>query len=275
MAATLTRPKETTAPPPEPSQPSSATGNDKLVHRLLPDALGQALGQILADQRKEWERERERIEADARAALAELRAQNAELRTQNAELKALADAQIQRIDAALANVKDGRDGKDGEPGPKGDPGEPGPPGADGRDGKDAEVDYERIEAFIEEKIAALPPPERGEPGPKGDRGEKGEKGDPGPPGKDAADIIGGFVNRDGGCILTLNDGRALDLGVVVGKDGAPGADGKDGRDGLSFDAFVLEPEWDGERTFRLRWTDAKGNEQMREWRLPIMLYRDI
>ena len=75
MAIAARLPRTTEAPPPAPSSPSFELGNGKQVQRLLPDAFGQALGAILAEQRKEWSRERERIEADAKALLAETRAE--------------------------------------------------------------------------------------------------------------------------------------------------------------------------------------------------------
>lgn len=403
----------------------------------LPDLLEEALARVIAAERREWTRERERIETEARAAVATL---NAEIVMLRVDARNKVDAEIERIRAAMALVKDGapgpqgepgqdaevdhdriirelrvdlikmvaelpppepgppgRDGQDGAVGPQGPPGEPGAPGqgvdaeaivervlgllpapergiqgergekgergeagepgrdaeidfdyvnraladivqmrlddlrglpgekgergepgqagVDGRDGADAVVDYDQIEAVIATKVAALPLPERGEPGPRGESGEKGdpgaagkdadpeavaeivlrrlpppekgergdqglkgdqgERGADGKPGNDGVGLAGALLSRDGNLVVTLTDGTTRDLGVVIGKDGAPGKDGRDGKDGLGFDEFVLEPEYDGERTLRLRWADAKGNEQMREWRLPILLYREI
>jgi integrin beta 3 len=154
-------------------------------------------------------------------------------------------------------------------------------GQDGVPGKDAEVDYEHIQEIIAahtmrevaeqlvRAIAALPPPERGPEGPQGPRGERGE---PGRDGKDGADIAGGFKAHDGRAILTLTNGTVIDFGVIQGRDGKDGAPGKDG---LSFGDFMLDADYDGERCIRLRFSDAKGNLVIKEWRIPIPIYRGI
>lgn len=110
---------------------------------MLPEALRNALGQVVAEQRREWRRERELIEAQAREMVAELRARIVEL---EAKLTA-------KIDARLAELKDGAPGEPGPIGPPGPAGEPGPQG------------------------------ERGEPGPAGAQGPQGERGADGAPGK--------------------------------------------------------------------------------------------
>lgn len=413
------------------------------MQRLLPDALGQAIGHVLAEQRREWTRERERIETESRVVIADLRAEVANLKTANEmlriDLRNAVDAEIVRVREAMALVKDGETGPPGERGEKGDPGadpdyelildslearfekplaakmvevdsrvteaiaelpppergEQGPIGPIGEDGRsvlglslDDEGDLwatfsdgavarvgaargpqgekgdpgqdgpqgsagpqgepgEPGKSVSAEEVAALvlgqlPPPERGEkgePGPAGpdpdydvivhrvldevsgplnvksaefeerlkdaiatipppEKGDRGEKGDPGEPGpevdydlilrliddtvkdlphpKDGVGLAGALIDRSGNLVLTMTDGTVRDLGQIVGRDGAPGdpgKDGRDGKDGLSFDAFELEPEFDGERTLRLKWTDAKGKEQIREWRLPIVTYR--
>ena len=64
---------------------------------------------------------------------------------------------------------------------------------------------------------------------QGERGEKGEKGDTG------VGVAGAVIDREGNLVLTLSDGKAVNLGAVVGKDGEPGRDGVDGapgRDGV-------------------------------------------
>jgi hypothetical protein len=132
---------------------------------------------------------------------------------------------------------------------------PSEPGTPGRDGKDA--DMELVARWLDERIAALPVPKDGRDG------------------KDGVGIAGALIDREHRLLLTLSDGTVRDLGIVVGKDGVPGTPGRDGKDGLSFESFVLEPEFDGQRTARLRWTDAKGNEQTREWRLPIVTYKGV
>jgi len=70
--------------------------------------------------------------------------------------------------------------------------------------------------------------ERGE---KGEDGEPGLKGEDGRDGKDGIGLAGAMIDRDGVLIITLSDGTARELGVVVGKDGADGKDGRDGIDG--------------------------------------------
>ena len=54
---------------------------------------------------------------------------------------------------------------------------------------------------------------------------------PVPVAKDGVGISTGMINRDGLLIFTLTDGRSLELGTVVGKDGAPGERGEKGDPG--------------------------------------------
>lgn len=68
----------------------------------LPDALADALGLVIADQRREWQREAARMAAEARATIAELRAEIADL---TAALRERADEQIARVDDALVTIK--------------------------------------------------------------------------------------------------------------------------------------------------------------------------
>src|SRR5215831_11955448 len=76
---------------------------------VLPDALHEALGQVLAEERRQWRRERELIQSEAQRVIADLRATIAdlagEIRQKAAELR---------------------------PGIAGPPGQPGPPGPPGR-----------------------------------------------------------------------------------------------------------------------------------------------
>lgn len=154
----------------------------------LPDGLRAALGQVIADQRREWRRELEVIEAQARATIAELRAANESLR----------DDLTRRVDAAvaerLATLRDGADGSDGRDGADGKDGadgrdglngadgrdgkdgDPGPAGRDGADGKDA--DPEAVRAMVAEEVAravaALPAPQDGRDGRDGRDGAPGK-----------------------------------------------------------------------------------------------------
>ena len=79
----------------------------------LPDGLREALGQVIADQRREWRREREVIEAQSGQLIAELRAEVVGLRAQIVEMQAELRA---KIDARLAELKDGVPGERGHRG---------------------------------------------------------------------------------------------------------------------------------------------------------------
>lgn len=332
------------------------------MYAALPDALADALGRVVADQRKSFERELETLASESRAVIAELRAENALLKTANEmlriDLRNAVDAEVLRLREAMALVKDGRDGKDadqaaveamacdllaelaaeqrkasegiereiraaseavlgdlrdriaslkdGAPGPQGErgpagesvtveqvaaavlarmpapeKGDQGDPGRDGRDGVDGAPGPQGERGECGERGEKGDPGERGEVGAMGPQGEKGLDGADGRDGKDGRDgvgLAGAIIGRDGDLCLTLTDGTVRALGVVVGRDGAPGTPGKDGcdgKDGLSFDAFELDPEYDGERTVRLKWSDGSGKEQVREWHLPVVIYREI
>lgn len=126
-----------------------------------------------------------------------------------------------------------------------------------KDGKDADV--EAIDAaliknqkllyeYVDERIAAIPKPERGEKGDKGDPGEPGKDGINGRDGRDGVDgksvslddiracladlvskaladvpiprgCVGGHVDRRGHLFLRFSDGSDSDLGEIAGKDG--------------------------------------------------------
>jgi hypothetical protein len=81
-----------------------------------------ALGHALAQERKQWQRGLDLIEAQAQTTIAELRASNAELR-----------GEILRQLAAV------RDGVDGAPGPAGPAGEKGDAGLPGEKGENADA----------------------------------------------------------------------------------------------------------------------------------------
>lgn len=237
---------------------------------LLPEALEHALASVIADYREEGRKEIGRIEAEARATIAEFRVETvslkAEIVTLKGELHAAASEVESRIKAALENVKDGAPGKDGEPGPvgpDGSPGERGEPGPQGDRGEPGEVGEIGPQGPVGE------PGLNGEPGPQGDRGEKG---DPGLTGKDGSSLIGMLIDREGRLVATLTDGATRDLGEVVGKDGRDGQNGTDGapgRDGLGFDDLDLVSD---ERGVFLRWT--KG-DVVKEFRLPIVIDRGV
>lgn len=121
------------------------------------EALRSALGQVIADQRREWRRERELIEAQARATVAELRAEVLGLRQQL----------DQSVADRLASLQDGRSVTVDDVAPliraevdravaALPPAERGPPGPG--------VEPEAVAALVREAVAALPPAEPGPPG---------------------------------------------------------------------------------------------------------------
>lgn len=125
-------------------------------------------------------------------------------------------------------------------------------GKDGQDGQSpavldvalASVETAGFRAAVDCAVAtylAENPIKNGEPGPKGDRGEDGSPGEAGADGKDGVGLADALIDRDGALVLTMTDGRAKALGVVVGRDGA---DGKNGRDGIDFEKCTghFDPE---------------------------------
>src|SRR4029077_18321958 len=138
-------------------------GNDLLEAPPSPqaDALLEgwrdALGHALAQERKQWARERELIEAQAAQIIAALRAEVAE---------------------RLSAIKNGEPGVPGDTGPPGAAGEPGLPGPAGPPGAPGPVGPQGE------------PGAAGEPGAPGPQGAPGERGEPGAPGKDGESVIG-------------------------------------------------------------------------------------
>jgi hypothetical protein len=179
---------------------------------VLPDALRDALGQVISDQRREWIRARELIEAQSREIAAESRETIAAFRAEIVELRA---ALREEVTARLAAVRDGVDGKDGAEGPPGPPGlagEAGPPGERGEAGPQGERGLDGLPGPKGDAGDPGGPGERGEMGPAGERGadgapgERGLEGPPGPPG------IPPIVRRW--------EPRIYDAGAWVVRDGA-------------------------------------------------------
>lgn len=215
----------------------------------LPDALRDALGQVIANERLEWRRERELIEAQAKATVAELRAEIMALR-------AGVEAEVAARLAILRDGKDGRDGvdgRDGAPGgqgPQGDPGLPGADGAPGRDGKDGADGRDG-------RDGADGAPGRdgvdGAPGRDGIDGRDGERGPEGPAGKlpavrawtDGVHYEGAAVTHAGGVWQAQRDtGREPpheDWMCIV----AAGRDGADGR------SMTVRGTWSDGEAYRL------------------------
>jgi hypothetical protein len=90
-------------------------GNEENV---LLTAWEEAVGEVLAEQKRHWTRERALIEAQATATIAELRSEVAKLRCEFDRM----------VNERLAGLRDGAPGLPGAPGPRG---EPGPPGREG------------------------------------------------------------------------------------------------------------------------------------------------
>jgi hypothetical protein len=121
----------------------------------LHDGWAEALGRVLAEERREWRHERDVAALEYRRIIAELQAEVAQIKLGVFEI--------------LKDVKNGDPGPPGES-IKGDPGPPGPPGESikgdpGPPGEPGEI------RFI-----------KGEPGPPGES-IRGDPGPPGPPGE--------------------------------------------------------------------------------------------
>jgi hypothetical protein len=150
-----------------------------MQHAATVEALHDALGQVIAEHRALWRRDRELIEAQAQATVAGLRAELVELRTafreemqrQIAErLAALRDGDPGEKGAAGETGPPGEPGPPGKPGPKGDPGIPGAPGSRGERGQPGDPGPKGIDGS---------PGKIGEPGPRGEPGANGERGERG------------------------------------------------------------------------------------------------
>ena len=139
--------------------------------------------------------------------------------------------------------------------------QPGPPGQDAEPVLVADVVKELvatealaplIDLMVAEAVAKhfeANPVRDGRDGERGPQGEAGAAGEKGADGKDGVGLADALIDRDGALVLTMTDGRAKALGVVVGRDGAAGADG---RDGLSM--------VDVTRTY-----DAEAHEVVERW----------
>lgn len=174
------------------------------MNAALPDALRDVLGQVIAGERREWRRERELIESQAREAVAQLRATVAGLEV----------AIWSAVQNRLAELRDGAQGPPGERGEKGERGESGSPGERGLDGRDGFQGPPGERGLDGRDGARGESGERGldgRDGATGERGEKGERGEVGPAGERGLD------GRDGSA-------------GPQGEKGEPGERGADGRD---------------------------------------------
>ena len=127
----------------------------------------------------------------------------------SSEINALGELVIKYSNGTTVNLgkvvgNDGAQGAQGEKGEKGDKGDQGIQG------------------------------EKGDKGDQGIQGEKGDKGDAGINGTNGADGVGvasSEINALGELVITYSDGNTVNLGKVVGNDGAQGAQGEKGEKG--------------------------------------------
>jgi hypothetical protein len=165
---------------------------------ILLEGWRDILGKTLADERKQWIRERELIQTQAERDVANLRLTYVD---KMQELHALVLQKIAEADALIA-VRLGalHDGKDGEPGPQGPQGERGSDGESGAKGD-----------------AGLPGllGQAGPPGEKGAQGDTGPAGPEGPAGAAGLPGVAGVAGDRG-------------LGGPAGPQGDPGPSGAAG-----------------------------------------------
>jgi hypothetical protein len=83
------------------------------------------------------------------------------------------------------------------------------------------------------------------------------------PGRDGVGLAGGFIDRAGNFILTMTDGTVRDLGVIVGKDGAPG---------MGFDDMTVE--FDGHRRLTFRFVRGEKTKEFK-FALPVAAYKEV
>ena len=190
----------------------------------LPDGLRRALGQVISESRKEWQRERALIEAQAQAAISDLRAQYIE---KFSAFEALARQKLEEAVAAILQrlelVRDGAPGPQGERGERGEsiigpPGERGPAG----------------ESIVGPQGLQGPEGPQGPMGPQGDigpagpagigtKGDPGERGEPGPPGPQGESGEAGGIGPQGPAGLDGAPGAKGDPGeAIIGPPGPPG-----------------------------------------------------
>lgn len=88
-----------------------------------------------------------------------------------------------------------------------------------------------------------------------------------PVAKDGVGLAGAVIDRDGQLVLTLSDGKTVNLGLIVGKDGEQGPKGFD------LDDFDVNLDDDG-RTIELSF-DSGEQRFTRQLQLPTMIYRGV
>jgi hypothetical protein len=150
---------------------------------LFPEALREALGYVIAEARRDWQRDHELALTQVREIAAHSREIIANMNTQIVELR---QQMSEQITARLAELKDGPAGKNGTDGSIGSAGPDGPVGPVGEKGEIGPVGPAGTAGLPGESIVG-PRGERGLIGPRGDKGDsiigpigpQGEKGDPG------------------------------------------------------------------------------------------------
>jgi collagen type III alpha len=251
---------------------------------MLPDALADALGRVVADVQRQARKDIELIAAECRVMVANLKLEIAAFKE---EVHRLHAEDRQRLGVALAAVKDGEpgapgkdgrdgiDGKDGAPGQAGrdgidgKDGAPGQAGRDGIDGKDGAPGRDGVDGISgRDGTPGLAGTDGrdgidgkdGAPGLPGERGLPGQDGLEGKPGRDGRDGLPGLNGKDG------EPGRA-------GLDGKDGRDGIDGRDGLGFEHLEERIEDGGRILIR---TYRRGDE-VKEFRhvTAMPVYRGV
>ncbi len=231
-----------------------------------PSVLERALGDVVAQERARWAEARDLAIAETRAAIAEIRSEVAALRPEPIDYAAInrhVDEQVAAAFAALPTPVQGEHGRDGV----------------GVAGSMIDRDGVLIFTLSDGTMKDMGPivgrdgrdGEQGPPGEKGDPGEPGPQGEPGAAGKDGLDGAPGAQGEQG------PPGEAGELGPqgVAGERGEKGEPGTAGRDGLSMAAFEFDVEQSAPRTFRLKWSDAAGVKQSRDFALPVVLDRGV
>lgn len=187
------------------------------IDESIPDALRDAIGQVISEQRRQWRRERELIEAQAQVILADLRASVVTL--QATVERQLHDALMRFESQIMDRLGALRDGEKGDPGAAGERGPEGPRGPDGVAGPAGEPGAAgaKGEAGTDGQQGAA-----GASGARGEKGETGERGAAGEPGK---------AGEQGPTGSKGEPGAAGERGPA-GADGGPGPEGKIGPQGL-------------------------------------------
>jgi hypothetical protein len=221
---------------------------------MLPDALADALGRVVADVQRQARKDVELIAAECRVMVANLKLEIAAFKE---EVHRLHAEDRQRLGVALAAVKDGEPGKDGRDGIDGQDGAAGRDGVNGLDGKDGRDGIDGKDGAAARDGVDGFPGKDGAPGLPGERGLPGQDGLEGKPGRDGRDGLPGLNGKDG------EPGRA----------GLDGQDGRDGKDGLGFEHLEERIEDGGRILIRTYRRGEEVNEFRHVTAMPV--YRGV